>query len=463
MKAIQTKHKARQILVTLAAVVLLLGGGSTTAFAYYEKDPSLEYIRAAYDVVNQLEAGDGTVVTEAGGTIEVQSNRPNLAGLLYSSSGETDASRFNGKDFVEDATWLAMSGIAFSTDGFRTKGTTDNQDRILNLTAIMNLKDEVSYREAEELAQTVAMEIRSQATSERQMVELANQYLIDHVVYPKVVDESVESLWTAYGALANGEAVCQGYSYAFHLLMRDLDIPVVNVFGTADGENHVWNQVLVDGEWLYVDVTFNDPVISGRRPSASTLALWNAKYLLLTEKEFYRDKEHIADYYDSGELAKDVFYRNRVEAQAEELREAGLFLGDDSGFRLSDGLTRAEMAVMLTRVVGGTEEVLANPTYYSERCTFTDVPDWAKPYVGYCYENGLVVGVGNNRYGSDLQASKLDYCTVLLRATGVTTGYTYRTSDVKAVELGYLTLGRAAFADLTRGDVVFMTHQLQSD
>ncbi|QHI71425.1 S-layer homology domain-containing protein [Aminipila terrae] len=90
------------------------------------------------------------------------------------------------------------------------------------------------------------------------------------------------------------------------------------------------------------------------------------------------------------------------------------------------------------------------------------MPEWARQYVGYCYDKGLVKGISNGLYGSNKKANKLDFCTVMLRATGITQGYEYKTSDVKAVELGYINEGRTAFADLNRADVVHMIYNVDS-
>lgn len=64
---------------------------------------------------------------------------------------------------------------------------------------------------------------------------------------------------TAYSALVEGTTVCAGYCAAFKLLCDAYDIPCVIVRG-LDGENsaHVWNYVLVDGQWYGVDCTWDD-------------------------------------------------------------------------------------------------------------------------------------------------------------------------------------------------------------
>lgn len=431
--------------VTAIIIIAMFVSGGTGSFAYCEKDPGLEYIRASEKFVRQLPPSAFNIDC--------------FKGLYYSDKGDIDKMTVNGKQFAQKTTNLCLSFIDFNATGIKTSCTMDSTNKIIKFNASMDIGDKEQYAEAVSEAEKIAADIRSKDLSDRKMVETVNQYLIDHVSYPKVVNEKNKSLWSAYGALIKGEAVCQGYVMAFNLIMKKLSIPVLNIYGSADGGRHVWNTVLVDGKWLYVDVTFNDPVISGRKPGNAEMERLSKRYLLLDEKEFYAMNVHKRDPDLNEDIARDTFYRNRTENQANLLRSSGLFLGDKAGFRLNDRLTRAEMAVMLTRITGGITYIQSNPSYYIKTCkdAFRDVPEWAMPYVGYCYDKGLVVGMGDSVYGSSGMAKKLDYCTVLLRAKGIMTDYTYDTSDKKAVEQGYLTFARAAFSDLTRGDVAAMT------
>lgn len=59
---------------------------------------------------------------------------------------------------------------------------------------------------------------------------------------------------TCASVFLKGESVCAGYSEAFELLMNALDIPTVSI--TSNG--HQWNQILLDGAWYIVDVTWDD-------------------------------------------------------------------------------------------------------------------------------------------------------------------------------------------------------------
>lgn len=81
------------------------------------------------------------------------------------------------------------------------------------------------------------------------------------------------------------------------------------------------------------------------------------------------------------------------QTAASYLREAGIMVGYETGdMMLDQGLTRAQMAAVLTRIVTNPDHVEADSAYYRGQCKFTDVPDWAKVYVGYCAANHLVAG-----------------------------------------------------------------------
>ena len=95
------------------------------------------------------------------------------------------------------------------------------------------------------------------------------------------------------------------------------------------------------------------------------------------------------------------------------LRERGVYRGDSTGSLMLDkGLTRAEMAAVITRLHGEGE---ANPEHYTWACYFTDVPAWAKPYVGYCIANLLVSGYDSSRYGPNDPVNPAMACTVVFR------------------------------------------------
>lgn len=121
---------------------------------------------------------------------------------------------------------------------------------------------------------------------------------------------------------------------------------------------------------------------------------------------------------------------------ADSLHDMGLFQGNASGYDLDRAPRRDEAAVMLVRLLGA--ETKAQSMEYT--APFTDVADWAKPYVNYLYVNGLTNGVSPARYDPAAACGTQSYATFLLRALGYNditgTDFTYATALDFAEEKG---------------------------
>lgn len=98
------------------------------------------------------------------------------------------------------------------------------------------------------------------------------------------------------------------------------------------------------------------------------------------------------------------------------LNELGLFQGTEQGYELDRTMTRAEGAVMLVRLLGGEAEAKVS-TYQTP---FTDVPDWAQPYVGWLYENKLTNGTSKTTYSPNDPMHFEQYAWFTGRAAGFT-------------------------------------------
>ena len=138
-------------------------------------------------------------------------------------------------------------------------------------------------------------------------------------------------------------------------------------------------------------------------------------------------------------------------------------LGNESGdMMLEQGLTRAQMAALLTRIVTDPEQFETDSAFYRSLCSFTDVPEWAKSYVGYCAANNLVAGYGNGRYGSNDPVTSAAACTVMLRCLNdVDAVWDYQSACRTAVQLGLAAEETVADAEITRGNMaVLICHTL---
>ncbi len=61
-----------------------------------------------------------------------------------------------------------------------------------------------------------------------------------------------------YGAIVLGEAVCQGYTMAYEYLLDKVGI--LAHYSNSNALRHAWNIVCIDGDWYYVDTTWDDPL-----------------------------------------------------------------------------------------------------------------------------------------------------------------------------------------------------------
>lgn len=148
---------------------------------------------------------------------------------------------------------------------------------------------------------------------------------------------------------------------------------------------------------------------------------------------------------------------------AQALYELGLFRGvgtlEDGSpdFALNQQLTRQEAVVMLVRLLGEEQTAISG----SWELPFTDVADWAKPYVGYAYENGLTRGISTAAFGGTQTVSATQYLTFVLRALGYTSGTDFpwnaawELTDTLGMTHGEYHVGTND--DFLRGDAAFVS------
>lgn len=154
-----------------------------------------------------------------------------------------------------------------------------------------------------------------------------------------------------------------------------------------------------------------------------------------------------------------------VETAATYLREQGVMVGGDNGeMNLDSGLTRAQLATVLTRLHGNPDHVQAEQEFYISQCKFPDVPDWARLYVGYCYFNSLMVGYDTGSFGAEDGVTPAAACTVVLRYMDLPgIEWDYSTACQTALDQGLTTVEATAKVEITRGDLAVMLYRALSE
>ena len=87
--------------------------------------------------------------------------------------------------------------------------------------------------------------------SDREKIIKLSSYLCDKLTYGSTGDYKMEDVFSSAVQIPGK---CGDYSYLFLYLCQRANIPCV----ITSGENHAWNIVYIEGNWLYVDLTNYD-------------------------------------------------------------------------------------------------------------------------------------------------------------------------------------------------------------
>ncbi|MZQ99654.1 MAG: hypothetical protein GT601_18460 [Acidaminobacter sp.] len=138
----------------------------------------------------------------------------------------------------------------------------------------------------------------------------------------------------------------------------------------------------------------------------------------------------------------------------EQLQDMGLLAGDLYGnLNENQYLTRSEMMVILTRMLGEYEQAYK----WTRKSTFSDgAGHWSERYVAYAQYRGWTVGIGNNKFGYDMSHNVQEASVFMLKALGYTApnDFTWSSAYTKAKQLGLFEgLNLKETDEILRGDL----------
>ncbi len=128
---------------------------------------------------------------------------------------------------------------------------------------------------------------------------------------------------------------------------------------------------------------------------------------------------------------------NSSNVTADMLYTLDLVEGTENGYELERIPTRLEALVFTLRLSGLEDEA----EIYEAEIPFTDVPEWGVPYVAYASDNGIITGIDDTTFGSDMEVRDKDFYTMLLRTLGYSEengDFTWSNSSTFAVRLGLI-------------------------
>lgn len=271
-------------ILCVAGLALLMGlGYGRTALAeeqsiVYDIESNPLYDEAIYE----WESGEELLAEDAGSTEEPPSEEPvyleKAAAIVELNKAMEQMSELYTAYFISDsaeardesrALWRAARGLIsnpvdefyFHYAAYKARISYVKRDDAYYYKIIYEIRyyltDEQRQAMYEEV-DAVLSAISPEGKSKEKLIREIYTYLA------KTVDYDYENLYnadytlkyTAYAALLEHKAVCQGYAVAFYLLCRKCDIDVRVIPGTSYGQTHAWNIVELDGVYYNIDTTW---------------------------------------------------------------------------------------------------------------------------------------------------------------------------------------------------------------
>jgi hypothetical protein len=200
-------------------------------------------------------------------------------GLSSHASAFTISYKYGDKDFDELKPLIdeLMNCAMYNTDspvegdyvryqygGYRLSFEKTGSKYQLIITPVYYSTVEEEQAVAEKADEILAQLDTEKLTSDREKIRAVYDYICGNVKYDFIHVNSSHYYKdsTAYAALVQNYASCQGYAVAMFRLLKAIGIECTIVTGTGinqDGisEFHAWNKVLVDGEYLNIDATWD--------------------------------------------------------------------------------------------------------------------------------------------------------------------------------------------------------------
>ena len=165
------------------------------------------------------------------------------------------------KNLVFDQKKLStINGFVHPYNSFQNIRTEYNSLGEINIDIIKTYTEEDIRMINEKMQEIITKEVKDEKNP-RKIIKIIHDYIINHTKYDK--DRADKNIIryrsnTAYGVLFEGYGICGGYTDAMALFLNYYDIPNFEI----SSENHIWNAVYLDGKWLHLDLTWDDPIVS---------------------------------------------------------------------------------------------------------------------------------------------------------------------------------------------------------
>jgi len=121
----------------------------------------------------------------------------------------------------------------------------------------MNMQPDSRYKKLNPKLDAILAKIIKPGMAQEQKIKAIHDYVVLHVTYDSRLQDE-QTIESVIGTIDKGRGVCGDYVLLFLHLCRRASIPCTYEAGDPYVFNHAWNAVFVNGQWLFVDTTWDD-------------------------------------------------------------------------------------------------------------------------------------------------------------------------------------------------------------
>ncbi len=157
----------------------------------------------------------------------------------------------------DDVTLSNINGFVHPFNSFKSIETAYNTQGKITLNVHKLYTDEM-IGEINKVVDKIYVEQINSSMSDEEKIRVIHDYIINNSKYDndRISGITKYNSNTAYGNLIEGYGICSGYTDAMAIFLDKMKIPNYKI----SSDKHIWNLVYINGKWLNLDLTFDDPV-----------------------------------------------------------------------------------------------------------------------------------------------------------------------------------------------------------
>jgi len=239
-----------------------------------------------------------------------------LSSYIQARTNEFVIDVYGERSFISDSMegWI---DAALATDDYTRYTLASYSYSIIGYSQYSEISFEFKYRETEEQSDYVRSYVK-QLLAENQVAQLnahekikwIHDWIVTHVQYDQTLTR-----YTAYEALTEQLAVCQGYALLGQMMLEEAGIEAKIAEGEVNTGSHAWNMIKLDDIWYHIDFTWDDPVGQSEEEISY-------QYYLVSDDTLKRDHTWTRQYPTASIDYKDVLKHAIETADSNDYKEA---------------------------------------------------------------------------------------------------------------------------------------------